>query len=153
MPHRRHSDRGWEVRKGQVKDSIKRTFAPFAAERSLEFQIQVSSGSPEVIETDPQRLEQVLKNLLSIAIKYTRRGKVTFAVHPGEAGHGSLSVPHNGIGIAKVQQAIVFEAFRQADASNNRKNDGTGLGLFISRQLGHLLIGTLLLASEHWFES
>jgi CheY-like chemotaxis protein len=105
-------------------------------------------GCPETAETDRQRLEQVLKNLLSNAIKFTDRGEVELAVSAAGDGRLSFAVSDTGIGIPVHQQQVIFEAFRQADGTTNRKYGGTGLGLSISKELARLLGGDIQLASE-----
>ena len=99
------------------------------------------------METDPQRVSQVLKNLLSNALKFTERGEIEVRVFSRDPGTISFAVRDTGIGIEREQHAIVFEAFRQADGSTHRKYGGTGLGLSISRDLAHLLGGSIDLVS------
>ena len=106
-----------------------------------------ASADTPAVETDRQRLEQVLKNLLSNAMKFTERGEVELAVGPAAEGRVAFAVRDTGIGIAPDQHGVVFEAFRQADGTTNRKYGGTGLGLSISRELTRLLGGELSLAS------
>jgi signal transduction histidine kinase/DNA-binding response OmpR family regulator/CHASE3 domain sensor protein len=131
----------------RLVSALSRTFEPIARDKKLAFAIRVEEGSPRSIETDPQRLEQILNNLLSNALKFTDSGDVSLRVAPD--GNGvSFSVRDTGIGIPKEQQAMVFEAFRQADSASNRKYGGTGLGLSISRDLAHLLRGRIVVESE-----
>ena len=132
----------------QLVDDLVRMFEPLASEKGLTFSAQISPGSPETINTDRQRLEQVLKNLLSNATKFTEKGEVTLGISRAANGHLSFAVADTGIGIPEHQQQVVFEAFRQADGTTNRKYGGTGLGLSISRELVRLLGGDLRLASE-----
>ncbi|RYZ88738.1 MAG: response regulator, partial [Moraxellaceae bacterium] len=99
------------------------------------------------IFTDHQRIEQILKNLLSNAIKFTDAGKVQLSVTNSSAGVIAFSVIDSGIGIAPDQQAIIFEAFQQADGSISRRFGGTGLGLSISRDLAALLGGSIVVKS------
>ena len=127
--------------------SLSRTFEPIAREKRLAFSLAVDDGVPGSIDTDGQRLEQILKNLLSNAIKFTDAGEVSLRIRSDGAGH-SFAVRDTGIGIAKEQQALVFEAFRQADGATTRRHGGTGLGLSISRDLAHLLGGAVTVESE-----
>jgi CheY-like chemotaxis protein/CHASE3 domain sensor protein len=127
---------------------LARTFEPIAREKGLTFQMRVEPGCPETLETDRQRLEQVLKNLLSNAMKFTERGEVELVVSREQPGRIAFAVKDTGIGIARDQHQSVFEAFRQADGTTNRKYGGTGLGLSISRELTRLLGGDIRLSSE-----
>ena len=102
---------------------------------------------PAYIETDGQRLEQVLRNLLSNAFKFTEQGKVELSIGRATDGQIALSVADTGIGISQDKQNAVFEPFRQADGTISRKYGGTGLGLSICRELVRLLGGTLALRS------
>lgn len=123
-------------------------FQPLAGEKSLGFDVQLQPGTPSMIYTDSQRLEQILKNLLSNAVKFTEKGQVSLVVsrQPGEGI--AFTVSDSGIGIAPDQQDSIFEAFRQADGTTNRRYGGTGLGLSISRDLATLLGGTINVSSE-----
>jgi signal transduction histidine kinase/DNA-binding response OmpR family regulator len=129
-------------------ENLSRTFQPLAAQKALDLRLEVAPGTPESVVTDPQRLEQVLKNLLSNALKFTEKGRVTVEASPGPDGRLALSVADTGIGIPAHQQEAIFEPFRQADGTTNRKYAGTGLGLSISRELVRLLGGELRLTSE-----
>jgi CheY-like chemotaxis protein/signal transduction histidine kinase/CHASE3 domain sensor protein len=130
-----------------LREGLLRTFEPVAAEKQLSFSVSIDPGLPPTIETDAQRLDQVLKNLISNGLKFTERGEVSVLIH-GSGDRVSFSVRDTGIGIAKHQQEIIFEAFRQADGTTNRKYGGTGLGLSISRELGRLLGGDISVSSE-----
>jgi CheY-like chemotaxis protein/CHASE3 domain sensor protein len=130
-----------------LRDGLLRTFEPVAAEKQLGFSISIDAGLPATIETDAQRLEQVLKNLLSNALKFTERGAVSLHIQ-GAGDRVRFAVRDSGIGIAQHQQGIIFEAFRQADGTTNRKYGGTGLGLSISRELARLLGGDISVSSE-----
>lgn len=132
----------------QSIDDLARMFEPLAAQKKLKFTARLSPTCSDAIETDRLRLEQVLKNLLSNAVKFTEKGEVTLDVTKTADGRISFAVTDTGIGIPAAQQEIVFEAFRQADGTTNRKYGGTGLGLSISRELVHLLGGELHLKSE-----
>jgi signal transduction histidine kinase/CheY-like chemotaxis protein/CHASE3 domain sensor protein len=122
-------------------------FQPIAAERKLQLVIRLEPGCPDAINTDRQRLEQVLKNLLSNAFKFTETGAVKLTVQRVGADRIAFAVMDSGIGIAQDQQEGVFEAFRQADGTISRKYGGTGLGLSISRELARLLGGAIALVS------
>ena len=122
-------------------------FAPVAEKRNLEFRVEVAPECPAYIDTDGQRLEQVLRNLLSNAFKFTEQGKVELSVGRASDGQIALSVADTGIGISQEKQNAVFEPFRQADGTISRKYGGTGLGLSICRELVRLLGGTLALRS------
>ena len=135
---------------GHIVDDMRSLFAPIARERNLELKMSVSPSVPHFIETDKMRLEQVLKNLLSNALKFTAKGYVSMHISIPE-GNDQLvkfSVTDTGIGILKEKQGLVFEAFQQADGSTKRKYGGTGLGLSISRELVKLLGGQIQLHSE-----
>ncbi|MBK7861391.1 MAG: response regulator [Archangiaceae bacterium] len=125
----------------RVVDELNDMFSPLAKDRKLDFAVNLERGLPQSIHTDPLRLQQVLKNLLSNAFKFTERGGVTLTVSRGASGRIAFAVKDTGIGIAPAQHAIIFEAFRQADGTTNRKHGGTGLGLSISRDLARLLGG------------
>ncbi len=132
----------------RLVDKLARTFQPVAQQRGLGFRTDIAVGTPELVETDPQRIEQVLKNFLSNALKFTESGEVALAVGTAPDGRVAFSVRDTGIGIKPEQRQIIFEAFRQADGTTNRKYGGTGLGLSISRELSRLLGGEILLDSE-----
>ena len=136
------------IRLESLAASIEKTFAPIAADRKLDFKVSVYDGLPETIHTDRQRVEQIIKNLISNALKFTHEGKVEFTVQHGYAGDIQFVVRDTGIGIAKAQQQLIFEAFRQADGTDSRKYSGTGLGLSISKDLARLLGGSIEVSSE-----
>ncbi|MCR5876600.1 CHASE3 domain-containing protein [Phenylobacterium sp. J426] len=127
---------------------LKQVFAPVAETRGLGFEIEIGEGVPPALETDRQRLEQILKNLLSNAFKFTEAGQVKLTVAPSGPGRVAFAVSDTGIGISAEQQASIFEAFRQADGTISRRYGGTGLGLSISRELTRLLGGEIRLQSE-----
>ncbi|MBC7983647.1 MAG: response regulator, partial [Candidatus Obscuribacterales bacterium] len=143
-----------------LRESIERNFRHEADARGVSFTAGVDPKLGRHIATDPKRLLQVLKNLLSNAFKFTAEGSVRFQVSVAESGWSpdhpvlsqsptvvQFSVTDTGIGIAPEKQKIIFEAFQQADAGTSRKYGGTGLGLAISRELAHLLGGELRLTS------
>jgi signal transduction histidine kinase/CheY-like chemotaxis protein/CHASE3 domain sensor protein len=121
-------------------------FEPVATQRHLEFSTQIEPGTPPAIDTDPHRVGQILKNLLSNALKFTESGSVSMRVSVSGGGI-AFAVRDTGIGIPAHQQGVIFEAFRQADGSTHRKYGGTGLGLSISRDLARLLGGDVTVAS------
>ena len=131
----------------RLVDSLRMTFEPLAADKHLQFSVEVQPGTPVVLYTDRQRLEQVLKNLLSNAVKFTDTGAVSLTVSSQPGGGIAFTVRDSGIGIAEHQQQIIFEAFHQADGTTNRRFGGTGLGLSISRDLAHLLGGSISVTS------
>ncbi|MGU3496247.1 response regulator [Xanthobacteraceae bacterium A53D] len=137
-----------EMKLDRLVNTLKNLFQPIAQDKGLEFAVDVSPEVPPVIVTDPKRLEQVLKNLLSNAFKFTEQGRVTLAIGPMGDGQVAFSVSDTGIGIAEEHQQSVFEAFQQADGTISRKFGGTGLGLSISRELVRLLAGTIHLQSK-----
>ncbi|MDF2638893.1 MAG: histidine kinase [Novosphingobium lindaniclasticum] len=121
---------------------LENTFGAPASGKGLSLRMTAAEGVNE-IETDPLRLEQVLKNFLSNAIKFTSHGEVSLTVAPVSSDRIAFSVRDTGPGIPEDQQDAIFEAFRQADGGIARKYGGTGLGLSISRELAHLLGGTI----------
>ncbi|WP_417692390.1 response regulator [Pseudomonas sp.] len=132
----------------RLVEGLRDMFMPLATEKGLSFEVQLLPDAPTMLYTDRQRLEQVLKNLLSNAIKFTEKGTVCLTV-AGQAGAGiAFMVRDSGIGIAADQQQSIFEAFRQADGTTNRRYGGTGLGLSISRDLASLLGGSISVSSE-----
>ncbi|WP_339492619.1 response regulator [Pseudomonas sp. EA_15y_Pfl2_R67] len=132
----------------RLVEGLRDMFEPLAADKGLGFEVQVLPDAPTMLYTDRQRLEQVIKNLLSNAVKFTEHGAVSLAV-AGQPGSGiAFMVRDSGIGIAVNQQQSIFEAFRQADGTTNRRYGGTGLGLSISRDLATLLGGSISVSSE-----
>ncbi|HSH67873.1 MAG TPA: response regulator, partial [Bacteroidia bacterium] len=133
-----------------IIDDLQSLFKPIATEKKIDFQITVKEDVPQVIETDRMRVDQILKNLLSNALKFTSAGSVRMEISnvPGNDKLIRFDVTDTGIGIPKEKQKLIFEAFQQADGSTKRKYGGTGLGLSISRELVKLLNGDLKLTSE-----
>ena len=131
----------------RVVEGLRGMFEPLAGDKGLSLKVEVQPGTPPMLYTDSQRLEQILKNLLSNAIKFTEKGQVSLTVArvPGEGV--AFTVKDSGIGIAQDQQESIFEAFRQADGTTNRRYGGTGLGLSISRDLATLLGGSISISS------
>jgi HAMP domain-containing protein/CheY-like chemotaxis protein/signal transduction histidine kinase len=149
-----------EVYFNNLLDMIGRPFRHEAENRRLQFEIAISPDLDRSIVTDSKRLQQVLKNLLSNAFKFTAEGGVKLSVSPAASGWNadhpalkhapsvvSFEVSDTGIGIPLEKQRIIFEAFQQADAGTSRKYGGTGLGLAISRELANLLGGEIQLRS------
>lgn len=137
-----------QVRIAPLLDKLKAVFAPSAEAKGVGFAVQVAPGTMAALETDPQRLEQVLKNFLSNAIKFTAKGEVTLAAAQQDDGRIAFTVRDTGVGIPADQQRVIFEPFRQADGTISRKYGGTGLGLSISRELARLLGGDVQVESE-----
>ena len=150
-----------EVRFEEMRQTMERTFRHVAEGKGVSFNIEVDPALPRAIETDAQRLDQVLKNLLSNAFKFTERGFVNLRVARATEGWSedrillnrasdvlAFSVSDSGIGISAGKQGTIFEAFQQADGSTSRKYGGTGLGLAISRELARLLGGEIRIESE-----
>ena len=140
---------------------VETTFKHVSENKNLRFSINMDETLPASLETDAQRLNQILKNLLSNAFKFTEKGEVRLriykAAHNWKQSHPGLEnakrvvafeIMDTGIGISKDKQNIIFEAFQQAEGSTSRKYGGTGLGLSISRGLADLLGGTIELESE-----
>jgi signal transduction histidine kinase/HAMP domain-containing protein/ActR/RegA family two-component response regulator len=134
----------------QVKQHLGQTFRHVAAEKGLTFDVVVGPGVPGRIHTDEIRLQQILKNLLSNAFKFTSQGGVKVSIDLAAArastGEGRLlafAVRDSGIGIPAEKHKLIFEAFQQADGTTSRKYGGTGLGLTISREIARLLGGTI----------
>ncbi|MFL6589080.1 MAG: response regulator, partial [Chthoniobacterales bacterium] len=150
-----------EVRFEEMRQTMERTFRHVAEGKGVSFKIDIDPRVPEAVRTDSQRLDQVLKNLLSNAFKFTERGYVNLRVAPVESGWApenqslnragtvlAFSVSDSGIGIAPDKQTTIFEAFQQADGSTSRKYGGTGLGLAISRELARVLGGEIRVESS-----
>ncbi|MFZ6009215.1 MAG: ATP-binding protein, partial [Bacteroidota bacterium] len=144
----------------EISNFVETTFKPISEARNLRFKINIDPSLPPSMDTDIQRLNQILKNLLSNAFKFTEKGEVTLTIaeakHNWKTGNRSLdnakkviafSISDTGIGIPQEKQMIIFEAFQQAEGSTSRKYGGTGLGLSISRGLAELLGGSIELES------
>jgi tubulin-specific chaperone A len=145
----------------ELATNLERSFSPVAQKKGLDLEIQMDKGVPKYIQSDPQRIMQVVKNLMSNALKFTEKGKVklhiskphkdAFDIHSKELAKSkriAISVIDTGIGIPKDKRDLIFEAFQQADGTTSRKYGGTGLGLSISRSFTDLLQGEIHLDSE-----
>ena len=128
-------------------EDVERAFRPVAEQNSLEFRIERDHSLPAALVTDEQRLQQVLRNLLSNAFKFTQKGTVTLHIGPDEHGTIGFSVIDTGVGIPEDKLSLIFEPFQQADGTTSRKFGGTGLGLSISREIARLLGGELRVQS------
>ncbi len=145
----------------EMREHMERLFRHVAEGKNLGFNVEVDSKLGEEIHTDSKRLEQVLRNLLSNAFKFTEKGQVFLKISPAKSGWSAdhpilsktdevvaFSVTDTGIGIPEDKQKIIFEAFQQAESGTSRKYGGTGLGLSISRELAKLLGGQLTLSKS-----
>jgi CheY-like chemotaxis protein len=150
-----------EVGLRSVQEFVERTFRQGARDKGLEFTIQAAEDLPPTVYTDPRRLQQVLKNLLANALKFTEKGSVTLRIEIVTEGWSrenerlnradtviAFAVVDTGIGIPLHKQKIIFEAFQQADGTTSRKYGGTGLGLSISREIARLLGGEIRVVSN-----
>ncbi|HEY2817537.1 MAG TPA: response regulator, partial [Casimicrobiaceae bacterium] len=149
-----------ELRLDDLHSYVDRTFRHVAESKGVGFDILLAPDLPRSMFTDAKRLQQIVKNLLSNAFKFTHQGQVTLTVESTQSGWDTdneelnraptvlaIAVSDTGIGIPPDKQQIIFEAFQQADGSTSRKYGGTGLGLAISRELARLLGGEIRLIS------
>lgn len=151
-----------EVNVTEIPQMMKSMFDPVASKKNLGFEVVTAANVPSVITTDGQRLQQIWKNLLSNAFKFTEQGSVTVNIELAEPEKVqelllgldeeemvlAISVTDTGIGIAQEKQQIIFEAFQQVDGTTNRQFGGTGLGLSICREFTRLLGGAITVQSE-----
>jgi CheY-like chemotaxis protein len=144
----------------ELRDYVEQNFRHIAQQKTLEFRVELNDELPSSVVTDPKRLQQILKNLLSNAFKFTEAGRVVLEQKVARVGWSrdheilnradkviAFSVVDTGIGIAPEKQKIIFEAFQQADGTTSRKYGGTGLGLSISREIARLLGGEIRVVS------
>jgi signal transduction histidine kinase/CheY-like chemotaxis protein/HAMP domain-containing protein len=149
------------VRFNEITSFVETTFKHISESKNLKFSIEMDNTLPDIMETDIQRLNQILKNLLSNAFKFTEKGEVKLKIYEASKSWRNenpnldkakqvvaFEIKDTGIGISKDKQNIIFEAFQQAEGSTSRKYGGTGLGLSISRGLAELLGGSIELVSE-----
>ncbi len=139
----------------EIPELLALQFSVAARLKGLEFKVTQAAEVPEIIHSDPQRVQQILRNLLANAVKFTTEGSISLNIRTIEQKDGALlrrwivfDVQDTGIGIAPEKHDIIFEAFQQADATIGRKYGGTGLGLSISNDLARLLGGFITLHSE-----
>jgi signal transduction histidine kinase/CheY-like chemotaxis protein/CHASE3 domain sensor protein len=133
----------------ELTGDLRALFTPVAKDKGLIFNVEINPNVFPEIETDKMRLEQILKNLISNALKFTSKGSVTLTIDPlaTQPGYIKFTVKDTGIGIPLQKQQLIFEAFHQGDGSTKRKYGGTGLGLSISRELIKLLGGEITVTS------
>ncbi|MYN26688.1 hybrid sensor histidine kinase/response regulator [Duganella levis] len=149
-----------EYRFQNLRNYVDRTFRHMAEAKHLGFSVELKDSLPTAMMTDTTRLQQVLKNLLSNAFKFTTHGQVSLEISLVNSGFTSdhpnllhadavlsFAVTDTGVGIASDKLQLIFEAFQQADGSTARKYGGTGLGLSISRELARLLGGEIRVES------
>ncbi len=144
----------------EIADNLQRSFEQLATDRKLSFRIELDSALPPAMTTDEKRLQQIIKNLLSNAFKFTHEGGVVLTIRRARSGWSAgnrllnsahavvaYSVADTGIGIPGEKLRVIFEAFQQADGTTSRKYGGTGLGLSISREICRLLGGEITVES------
>jgi signal transduction histidine kinase/CheY-like chemotaxis protein/HAMP domain-containing protein len=150
-----------ELEFSDVQQYVERSFRYVAESKGLDFEVTLAPNLPKALLTDVTRLQQVLKNLVSNAIKFTEKGSVTLEIARAASGWShdqemlnraesvmAFSVKDTGIGISPEKQKLIFEAFQQADGTTSRRYGGTGLGLSISREIARLLGGEIRLVSS-----
>ncbi|WP_019155680.1 response regulator [Robertmurraya massiliosenegalensis] len=136
----------------ELEQFFKKQFEPMVEKKGIQFEVEIDEELPNTFHTDEQKVYQILKNLISNAIKFTERGYVKLQVQKKTGNRGEtyilFKVSDTGVGISKQNQQLIFEAFQQADGTTSRKYGGTGLGLSISRELAALLNGHITVVSE-----
>ncbi len=144
----------------ELAESLRSSFAHMATQKALGFEIQVATEVPSKIYSDMKRVNQIMRNLIANALKFTEQGHIVINISRGDpladlsrshlvAGEClAIAVTDTGIGIAEDKRTLIFEAFQQADGSTSRRYGGTGLGLTISRELANLLGGEIQLRSQ-----
>jgi HAMP domain-containing protein/CheY-like chemotaxis protein/signal transduction histidine kinase len=150
-----------DVSLSDVREYVFQSFSPVAEQKGLDFEINVEPGIPDTVYTDDQRLQQIIRNLLSNAFKFTHEGSIKMTIAPAPAGTRyfdeglaevenvvAFHVRDTGIGIPADKLRLIFEAFQQADGTTSRKYGGTGLGLSISREIARVLGGEISVESN-----
>jgi CheY-like chemotaxis protein/putative methionine-R-sulfoxide reductase with GAF domain len=132
----------------EFSGSVSRNFKHIASTKGLNFIVNLEKGIPEFIRTDRQRLEQILRNLISNAVKFTHHGSISVNFRKNSVNSIAIDVIDTGIGISEEKHALIFEAFQQAEGGTARKYGGTGLGLSISKELTRLIGGYITLSSK-----
>ncbi|HET6383533.1 MAG TPA: response regulator, partial [Armatimonadota bacterium] len=145
----------------ELREYVERNFRDVAGDKGLDFSVELDPNLPECVATDAQRLQQVLRNLITNAIKFTEQGEIVLQIRTAQSGWSrdlhslnrapqviAFAVRDTGIGIPLNRQRLIFEAFQQADGTTSRRYGGTGLGLSISRELAHILGGEIRLVSS-----
>lgn len=132
----------------EVKNDLKLLFDELALSKELNFEVEINENSPEIVFVDKQRLEQILKNLLSNAFKFTPKDGLVKVDFYKKDERLEIAVQDTGIGIPEEKQKLIFEAFQQADGSTSREYGGTGLGLSISKELAKLMGANISLTSK-----
>ena len=145
----------------ELETAMERSFRQLAEQKGLSFEVDILEGTPATIRTDRQRLDQILRNLMSNAFKFTEKGRIALTVEPAKPDRRfesaalrsagkviAFAVSDTGIGIPRDKQKIIWEAFQQVDGTTSRKYGGTGLGLTISREIARILGGEIQLESE-----
>lgn len=139
----------------EICGQLETLFRPISADKGIGFTVTIEESTPEIITADEQRTQQILKNLLSNACKFTAQGAVALRTYtpeteeyPSKSPTVAFAINDTGIGVPAEKQSLIFNAFQQADGSTSRTYGGTGLGLSISRQLARSMGGDILLTSE-----
>lgn len=138
-----------------VVSFVKNQFSAMAEQKGINFEVEIEDNVPTILYSDEQKIYQVLKNLVSNALKFTEKGSVQLRVYKpmpeqlqNKQERIAFAVHDTGIGISNEKQALIFEAFQQADGTTSRKFGGTGLGLSISKGMADLIGGSIILESE-----
>ncbi|MCC2685021.1 MAG: response regulator [Paenibacillaceae bacterium] len=140
------------VQLSELAEFIEEEFRSVSEQKGLEFRVVLASDLPAAIYSDRRKIQQILKNLLSNAFKFTKKGSVIMEIHPSSRLKGwagvTFTVSDTGIGIPQDKQELIFQAFQQVDGSTSREYEGTGLGLSICRETAQLLQGEISVESK-----